>query len=76
MTKLMLINVSGIDRPGLTSSLTATLASYGARVFDVGQAVVHETLALAILVELPADEQLTPLKKDLVLKAHEARLED
>ena len=74
MNKLMLISVSGTDRPGLTSSLTGILGSYGARIFDIGQAVVHEMLALAILVEVPAGEQLTPLKKDLVLKAHELDL--
>jgi len=50
MTKIILINLFGVDRPGLTSSLMAILASYHVRILDIGQAVVHETLALAILI--------------------------
>ena len=50
MKKILLINISGSDRPGLTSSLTEILASSQTRVFDIGQAVVHETLALAMLI--------------------------
>ena len=36
--------------------------------------MVHETLALAILVEVPAGEEFTPLKKDLIVKAHDLDL--
>lgn len=74
MHKIILINLFGPDRPGLTSSLMAILASYRVRILDIGQAVVHETLALAILIEIPAHEDITPLKKDLVLRAHELDL--
>jgi len=35
---------------------------------------VHETLALAILIELPAGEEFTPLKKDLLVRAHDLDL--
>jgi phosphoserine phosphatase len=72
--KIVLINISGGDRPGLTSSLAETLATYGARILDIGQAVVHETLALAMLIEVPGNEEFTPLKKDLIVKAHELEL--
>ena len=74
MNKVILINVSGGDRPGLTSSLADTLAAYQVRVLDIGQAVVHETLALAILIELTAGEEFTPLKKDLLVRAHDLAL--
>jgi phosphoserine phosphatase len=74
MNKVILINVSGGDRPGLTSSLAEALAAYQVRVLDIGQAVVHETLALAILIELPAGEEFTPLKKDLLVRAHDLDL--
>jgi phosphoserine phosphatase len=74
MNKVILINISGGDRAGLTSSLTDTLATYHARILDIGQAVVHETLALAILIEIPAGEEFTPLKKDLIVRAHELDL--
>src|SRR6266536_6311349 len=74
MNKVILINVSGGDRPGLTSSLAEALATYQVRVLDIGQAVVHETLALAILIELPAGEEFTPIKKDLLVRAHDLDL--
>jgi phosphoserine phosphatase len=74
MKKVVLINFSGGDRAGLTSSLTEILATYRARILDIGQAVVHEMLTLAILIEVPADEEFTPLKKDLIVRAHELDL--
>src|SRR5438067_11996940 len=74
MHRIVLINVSGGDRPGLTSSLAETLATYKARILDIGQAVVHETLALAMLIEVSGIEEFTPLKKDLIVKAHDLEL--
>jgi phosphoserine phosphatase len=74
MNKVILINVSGGDRPGLTSSLTEALAAYQVRVLDIGQAVVHETLALAILIEVPTSEEFVALKKDLLVRAHDLEL--
>jgi phosphoserine phosphatase len=74
MNKIVLINISGGDRPGLTSSLADILSQYQARILDIGQAVVHETLALAILIEVPSHEEFTPLKRDLIVKAHDLEL--
>lgn len=74
MNKIILINLSGGDRPGLTSSVTAILGRYGVRILDIGQAVVHETLALAMLIEVPDGQDFTPLKKDLIVGAHELDL--
>lgn len=74
MNKIILINFSGGDRPGLTSSLTAILSQYDVRILDIGQAVVHETLALAILIEVAAGQEFTPLKKDLIVRAHDLDL--
>lgn len=52
MNELLLINASGQDQPGITRAITTVLARCGARVLDIGQAVIHDTLALGILVEL------------------------
>ena len=74
MNKIFLVNISGADRPGLTSSLMECLAGYKVRALDIGQAVVHENLALAILIELPSEGEFTPLKKDLLVRAHDLEL--
>lgn len=52
MNEILLINASGQDKPGVTHALTKVLTQVGARVLDIGQAVIHDTLALGILVEL------------------------
>jgi phosphoserine phosphatase len=69
--QIILINVSGEDRPGLTSSLTAILAEYNANVLDIGQAVIHDTLSLGMLVEVPAEAESSPVLKDVLFKGHE-----
>jgi phosphoserine phosphatase len=52
VNEILLINASGQDKPGVTHALTHALTQVGARVLDIGQAVIHDTLALGILVEL------------------------
>jgi phosphoserine phosphatase len=74
MNRIVLINFSGDDRPGLTSSLAKILAGFNVRILDIGQAVVHESLALAMLVEIPDGHEFTLLKKDLIVRAHELDL--
>ena len=48
-TELILINISGHDKPGVTSSLTAILGKYDAMIMDIGQADIHHTLSLGIM---------------------------
>ena len=47
--ELILINISGQDRPGVSSALTEILAKYEADILDIGQADIHHTLSLGIL---------------------------
>jgi len=72
--KAVLIHFSGHDHPGLTAEITRTLARHRIGVLDIGQAVVHEALSLGILIELPADESLAALKRELTERAHELQL--
>src|SRR5258706_13796219 len=74
MSKITLISISGDDRPGLTSSLARILAGRNVRILDIGQAVVHDALALGMLIEVPDGHDFTPLKKDLIARAHELDL--
>jgi phosphoserine phosphatase len=66
----LLIHVTGQDRPGVTHALMSVLARHGARVLDVGQAVIHDALALGILVELTAALRASTMMTDLLLEAH------
>ncbi len=75
MIETILIHFSGPDRPGLTTELTAILATYDACVLDIGQAVVHETLSLGLLVEIPRGESFRGLQDALMAKSRELRLQ-
>ena len=55
-TELILIRITGEDRPGLTASVTEILAKYDATILDIGQADIHNTLSLGILCK--TEEQL------------------
>jgi phosphoserine phosphatase len=75
MNETILIHFSGRDRPGLTAELTAILASFDTCVLDVGQAVVHETLSLGLLVEIPRGESFRGVQDALVARSKELRLQ-
>uniref|UniRef100_UPI00404B98FD phosphoserine phosphatase SerB n=3 Tax=Gelidibacter sp. TaxID=2018083 RepID=UPI00404B98FD len=69
--EIFLLNISGQDKPGLTSSLTAVLAAYDAKVLDIGQANIHDTLSLGILFEIKSKSKSAGVLKDLLFKAYE-----
>ena len=68
---IFLLNISGQDKPGLTSGLTGVLAEYDAKVLDIGQANIHETLSLGMLFEIQSGEKSSAVQKDLLFKAYE-----
>jgi len=75
MSEVVLINLTGPDRPGITRDLSAILAQHDVRVLDIGQAVIHDTLTLGLLVELPRESESHPVLKDVLFKSHEWNLQ-
>ncbi len=71
--ELILINISGADRPGVTAALTAILAQYDAMVLDIGQADIHHTLSLGILFRTTASVS-GEIMKDLLFKAYDLQV--
>lgn len=71
MNELILINISGEDKPGLTSSFTTLLGDYDVDILDVGQAVIHSYLTLGLLVRVPSSAESSPILKDILFRAHE-----
>lgn len=69
--EIILLNISGQDKPGLTSHLTGVLAQYGAKVLDIGQANIHDTLSLGILFQIQSGENSAAVLKDLLFKSYE-----
>ncbi|MFO7709187.1 MAG: phosphoserine phosphatase SerB [Desulfobacterales bacterium] len=70
MREIVLINITGKDKPGLTANLTETLAGYNVTILDIGQAVIHEFLSLGILIEIPDEHKSASILKDLLFAAH------
>lgn len=71
MREIVLINITGEDRPGLTAAITGVLAQGGVNILDIGQAVIHDTLSFGILVEIPDTEQGKSVLKDILFKGYE-----
>jgi phosphoserine phosphatase len=69
--EVILLNISGPDKPGITKTLTHVLAQYKVAVLDIGQAVIHDELSLGILFEIPAENESSPVLKDLLFKSYE-----
>lgn len=75
MKELLLINISGDDKPGVTTAITSILSNCKANILDIGQAVIHDTLSLGILVEVPDDGDSSPVLKDILFRVHELGLQ-
>ncbi len=69
-TELILIRISGLDRPGLTASITEILSHYEVDIMDIGQADIHSTLSLGILFKCNKKDSGNVMK-DLLFKASE-----
>jgi phosphoserine phosphatase len=68
--EILLINVTGDDRPGVTSAVTSALAQHGVAILDIGQAVIHDTLTLGVLAEVPSQAESAPVLKDVLFQVH------
>ena len=69
--EIILLNISGKDKPGLTASLMEILSQYNVNILDMGQSVIHEDLGLGILFEVPKQSKSSSILKDLLFKAYE-----
>ena len=68
--EIIQVNIYGTDKPGLTAALTDILAKYDAFILDIGQANIHQSLALGILFSTESDKSGF-IMKDLLFKASE-----
>lgn len=66
--ELILIRITGEDRPGLTASITDILSHYDVTILDIGQADIHNTLSLGILFKTE-ESASGHIMKELLFKA-------
>src|SRR5438270_13583076 len=70
MQEILLLHVTGEDRPGLTASLAGVLAQHDIQILDVNQTVMHRTLLMGMLVRIPPSVESTNVLKDLLFTSH------
>ena len=71
MKQLILINLSGVDKPGLTATISGVLARHQFNILDIGQSEVLGLLSLSLLAEADESADITSVKKDVLYHAHE-----
>ena len=68
--EIILININGADRPGVTAALTEVLAKNNAVILDIGQADIHNHLSLGILFQ-STEGNSGDILKELLFKSYE-----
>lgn len=74
MKELIIISVTGVDRPGITASITSLLAEYQVNVLDIGQSVIHNSLSLGMLLEVSSQASIPALKETIQKRIDELAL--
>ena len=72
--ELILINISGPDRCGVTTELTAILARHDAEILDIGQADIHHTLSLGILFKTDS-RRSGDILKEILFKTNALKIQ-
>ena len=70
-SEIILINISGDDKPGVTSAVTEILGKYNATILDIGQADIHHTLSLGILFKVTNQSDSGNILKEVLFKCSE-----
>ena len=72
--ELILLNISGADQSGITASLTEILADNDATILDIGQADIHHTLSMGILIKTDS-ERSGNIIKELLFKTRDLHVQ-
>lgn len=70
MREIILIQIAGTDRDGLLAGIMGQLAESGVTILDISQSVIHDDLSLGVLIEVPRENESSPILKDLLYWAH------
>ena len=70
-SEIILISISGDDKPGVTTAITAILGNYNAIILDIGQADIHHTLSLGILFKVTNESDSGNILKEVLFKCSE-----
>ena len=82
-SNILLLNILGMDRIGLSAELYSVIESFDVRILDIGQSVIHDQVSQGIMLELPRDSDtikdalITRAKSlDLAVKVREVPIDE
>ncbi len=74
--RMVLVTMTGQDRPGIIAAVTGQIAEAGARIRDIEQTVTHTLVSFSVLIDFPSgDSAQKPLIKELLFLAKELGLD-
>ncbi|MDR1876725.1 MAG: phosphoserine phosphatase SerB [Flavobacteriaceae bacterium] len=68
-SEIILVSITGMDKPGITTALTQILGKYKAKILDIGQANIHHSLSLAIIF-MSENGRSGNILKEILFKAN------
>jgi len=66
---IILLNISGEDRIGLSADFYSVIEKIDVRILDIGQSVIHQHVSQGMLLQLPDDQNSSQLKWQLLQQA-------
>ncbi|MBL4673052.1 MAG: phosphoserine phosphatase SerB [Arenicella sp.] len=69
MSNIILLNISGEDRIGLSADFYSVIEKIDVRILDIGQSVIHNHVSQGMLLQLPAGQNSGQLKWQLLQQA-------
>lgn len=66
MSQIILLNISGVDRIGLSSDFYSVIDKIDVRILDIGQSVIHDQVSLGMMLLLPDNENKQTLIEQII----------
>ena len=73
-SEIILINITGEDKPGVTNAITSILGKYDATILGIGQSDIHHNLALGILFRTLDEKHSGNILKEILFKCSELNM--
>jgi phosphoserine phosphatase len=64
--KILLISISGADKPGITEAVSEVLMRHECDILDISQSVIHDNLNLGLLARTPTVCELDYIKSEIL----------
>jgi len=74
VSNIILLNLSGEDRIGLSAEFYSVIGQIDVRILDIGQSVIHDQVSQGMMLQLPDDGDINALKAQLISKAESLNL--